>query len=271
MENQEKVFVISLPMLWTVLRKSYVFVLLAAVIVGACALTVSITTYTAEYTAKTDVYIINEDYQNLGQQPSNDINTYSLALNVVRDCKEILEGDATRNAIALRLGLSPLEMENVEIKVQENSSEKSRILNISITSHDPQCSYDLSNAMIAVAQERINEFCMHDVKVVNFAEVPDSPSNARVSPLVFVLAVFAAALVYMICLLRYFLDDRIRVIEDVEKLSLGLLAEIPNADAPRNGKKYGYYGKKYGGYYDRYGGYYASREEERGETEDENS
>ena len=270
MENQEKVFVISLPMLWAALRKSYVFVLLTAVIVGACALAVSVTTYKAEYTAKTDIYIINEDYQNLGQQPSNDINTYSLALSVVRDCKEILEGEATRNAIAFRLGLSPEEMENVEIKVQENSSQKSRILNISITSRDAQRSYDLSNAMIEVAQERINEFCMHDVKVVNFAEIPESPSNARVSPLVFVLAVFAAVLVYMICLLRYFLDDRIRVIEDVEKLSLSLLAEIPNAETPHNGKKYGYYGKKYG-YYGRYGGYYAAREAERGETEDENS
>lgn len=271
MENQEKTFVISLSMLWAVLRKKFIFILIAAVLVGAGALAVSVTTYTAEYTAKTDVFIINEEYQNLGQQPSSDINTYSLALNVVRDCKEILEGKETKLAIAQRLGMSSEELEDIQIKVNENSAEKSRILNISITSFNPEFSYNLSNAMIVVAQERINDFCSHDVKVVNYAELPTDPSNARISPLVFVAAVFAAVLVYAAFLLQYFLDDRIRSIEDVEKLSLSPLAEIPNAEEPRNSKKYGYYGKRYGGYYSgRYGGYYAAQDE-LGETKDENS
>ena len=270
MENHEKVFVISLSTLWTVLRKSFVFVLLAAILVGAGALAVSVVTYTAEYTTKTDVYIINEEYQDLGQQPSSDINTYSLALNVVRDCKEILEGRETKLAIANRLGFSFEEMEHIEIKVNENSSEKSRILNISITSYDPSSSYAASAAMIAVAQERIKDFCSHDVKVVNSAELPDEPSNTRVSPMVFVAAAATAFLVYAAFLLQYILDDRVRTIEDVERLSVSLLAEIPNTEEMSNRKKYGYYGKKYGYYSRRYGGYYAS-EEELGETDNENS
>ncbi len=263
MENQEKEFEVSLVTFWAVLRKSLVFVLAAALIVGICALGVSVITYTPAYMAKADVYIINEDYQNLGQQPSSDVNTYNLALNVVRDCKEILEGQETKLVIAERLGLSAEQMKDVKITVNENSAQKSRILNVSITSSDPTLSYESLCTMLVVAGERIDRFCSHDVKVVNSPELPTAPSNSRISSFVPLAAFLAAVLVYAAFLLQHIFDDRIRGSEDVEKLSMSLLAEIPDTEKRESGKKYGYYGK-------RYGGYYTAREDECGETENEN-
>ena len=273
MENNEnkKEFEVSLVTLWTVLQKSFVFVLVAALLAGGLALVASLVRYEAVYTSQTDVFIINEAYQDLGQQPSNDINTYNLALNVIKDCKEILGGRETKREIGERIGASPEEMMDVKIIITENYDERSRILNISVTSPDPAFSCRVAEAMIAVAQVKIKDFCSHDVKVVNPAVQPIEPSNDRVSPWVYAVALGAAFAVYALFLLYHLFDDRIRTIEDVEQLSLSLLAEIPNADEPKNDRKYGYYGRRYGGYYSsRYGQYYGAAEQKGGEENDAN-
>lgn len=271
MENNEKGFELSLTTLWTVLQRSFIFILVAAILAGGLGLFISLTSYEPVYTAKTDVFIINEEYQGLGQQASNDINTYNLALTVIKDCKKILEGKETKRAIAKHLGVAQSEMSDVVIAVAENYEERSRILNISVTAPDPELSYRVAEAMIEVAQTKINEFCSHDVKVVNSADLPSSPSNKRVSPWVYAVAFAAAVFVYVVSLLHHIFDDRIRTIEDVERLSLSLLAEIPNTDEPRSDKKYGYYGRRYGGYYSRrYGQYGTEPEAGGGEENNEN-
>ena len=241
MEREERELTVSLLGLWTALRRGFWFILLAGLITAALTTTISVASYTPEYTAKTDVYIINESYQNLAGEPSNDINTYNLALNLIVDCKQIIEGKETKTELGKRLGLSDEEIKGIEITVAENSKNKSRILNISITSQDPELSYRLSNEMLAVAQDKISKFCSHDVKLVNSAELPEAAVNSPIRPYVLVATFLVVVGVYLAFLLQTLLDDRIHTEKEVEALALCLLAEIPNAEEMKRGKKQGGY------------------------------
>ena len=246
---EKKEITVSLADLFAVLKKRWLPVLLAGVLVGALALLLSLLRYVPQYTAKTDVYIINEEYQEMEGLPSNDINTYNLALNVIADCKEILEGRETMRALGERLSLTKEELDAVEINITENVKAKSRILNVSVTSLDPELSYRLSETLVVVAREKINEFCSHDVKIVNPPMRPDTPSNARVGTAVPIAALLAMVFVYAVALLQHLLDDRIRTGEDVTaRLDMSLLGELPDENEV-NGAVYGHYGKKYGKYF----------------------
>ena len=253
MEQQEKEIVVSLPMLWEVFRRCFWFLLATVLFVGGAVVIFSYARYTPVYTAKTDIFIINEDYQASADLPSYGINTYNLALYVVKDCKEIMEGRGVREEVREKLGISEAEMKSVEIKVTENSEADSRILNVSVTAPDPALAYRVSEGLMEVSKSKIDDFCSHDVKTVNPAVLPTAPSNSKISPIALVIVVLAAALVYVVFLLFYLFDDRVRTAEDVEELGLSLLGDIPNSDDPTRGNKYGgYYGKKYGAYYMEY-------------------
>ena len=243
MEQEEKEISVSLSTLWEVLRRRRLAILITGVLVLSLTAVISIVSYTPEYTATTDVYIINESYKNLTGEPTSDINTYNLALSLIVDCKQILEGKETKEELGRRLGLSAEELDSVSITVKENSKDKSRILNISIVSPEPALSYRLSGEMLTVAQEKISDFCSHDVKLVNSAELPDAAANSPVRPFVFLATLLAVGGVYFVFLLMHLWKERAHAAERARRRGGG---RRPYSRKPyRYASGVSYYGRRH--------------------------
>ena len=236
---------VTLGDLWSVFKKSFLAVVLTATLaVSAFALAVRLT-FVPMYQSTATLYILRQnDEGGTGGAVASD---FSLALNVVNDCTYILKMHSVVDAVINDLGLD-IPYETLKKRVSTSNPSNTRILEVTVTAESPELAKEIVDGICEVGAEKIkSDMGFAQVNISEYGVINTAPCNKTrmiVYPAIWLLV---AAVMYVVLLVRYIMNDGIRSDEDVEKyLGLSVLGDIPNANDTRRHGCYGY-GKKTGG------------------------
>lgn len=226
-----------------------VWVIVAGMVVfGALAFVYFFWVVTPSYTASTLMYVNNTNRQTL----SEDLNVNDLAASqkLVNTYIVILQNEVLMNRVLEMVNTpSATTVSQLSRMVTMKAVNNTEVLNISVTSNDPQLSADIANAFSSVAPaEIIRVVKAGSVEVISPATPPVRPSgpNVRLNTLIGFL--IGGILCSLAVLALELLDNTIKGQEDLEKhYTIPVLGEIPDfvaAASSKGGYKGGY--KRYG-------------------------
>ena len=224
MEHQNDALEINLLDLFKHLKKRIWIILLAFVLFTLGGYINSAFLKTPQYTAHTQMYILNR--ANEGQVVYNDLVVSSYMLN---DYVELTLGQNVTQAVIEKLELEDITPAGLAAKISVTAPENTRIMQISVNDANPLLAAEIANAVREEAAIQIKEIMEVDaVKLVFAAEVPKAPSSPNVLRDTILAAAIGIALSVFVISVIYLLDDTIRTEEDVEKrLGLNVLGVIP--------------------------------------------
>ncbi len=162
-------------------------------------------------------------------------------MKVVNDCTYLLKSHTVLDEVIGRLHLD-VSYEDLYDCVSTSNPEDTRILEVTVRSDSPENAKRIVDQVCTIGAQRIEDAMgFQQVNLYEFGTTDPEPCN-RTGLTTFLLAAIAAALAaYIVLLVIFLMDDRIKTDEDIQQmLGLSVLASIPCADGKKTGK-YGYY------------------------------
>ncbi|MDD3409430.1 MAG: polysaccharide biosynthesis tyrosine autokinase [Eubacteriales bacterium] len=212
---------ISIKDILTYIRKHLVWVIIVPLVVAAAA-GYYFMGQPNTYTAQTKLYVLMEYVDSLGQT-RYDTSTSS---QFAGDFSDLIQTNQVKMDTINRLGGDETMLDDVDIEVQAVSN--TRVINVNVTSIDPDLSYRVANTISQVFVEYITQVTKTDsVSIAEQATLPDEPSGpARLRN---IALAFLAALVLVIgvILAIEMLNPTFRTVEEIEStLEIPVLASV---------------------------------------------
>ena len=240
---------ISLKDLWRLfLQRAWIMAIAAVAVVVLMFAYIKIT-FVPRYQSTATVYILSSDTatnQNLN-------NDFSLALTLVQDCNYILKSHAVLDEVAAQMKEDPnfgdrdYQYSSLKGSISINNPEESRILEITVRADSPEEAKAIVDKICDVGGEKIKETMKLDqVNVLEYGTLEESPYNVTGFTTYLLVGVLVAVAVYVVFLVIFLFDDRIRDNERIEQyLNLTILGDIPDAVESKKFRN-SYYRKSYG-------------------------
>lgn len=233
MEQNSASKIVTLKDLWEVFVHRLWIILLAAVVAGGGFLAVDRISFTPQYASTATLYILRQADSATASDASSD---FSLALKVVNDCTYLLKSHTVLDEVIGRLHLD-VSYEDLYDCVSTSNPEDTRILEVTVRSDSPENAKRIVDQVCTIGAQRIEDAMgFQQVNLYEFGTTDPEPCN-RTGLTTFLLAAIAAALAaYIVLLVIFLMDDRIKTDEDIQQmLGLSVLASIPCADGKRRG------------------------------------
>lgn len=149
------------------------------------------------------------------------VSTYSELVkskNVLRQVKSNLNIDINENTLR----------NNVKV----SSVKDTELIEITVTSENPNYSSKVANEIAKVFTEKVKEiYNIDNIQIVDNAEVPTAPSNINHKKDIIIFAFVGLVVAAIYVLLANMLDTTVKTAEEVEKMfKLPVLASIPIYD-----------------------------------------
>lgn len=211
-------------------RQNILRILIAAVIGGLLAWSVSRFMIDPTYKATAKIYVVSAS-SDLGL----DLSDLQVGSKLALDYEELL---LTRQMMENTIKNLQLEDETVNTlrkKIDIDNPKETRILNITVTSTDPQLSADIANEMVGLAMTWLPSVMESSPPNIAESAVPPTTQAAPHCVRNGVIAAFAAAaLLYGYYVVAFLMDDTIRTDEDMERyFGMTPMADIPLEEAEK--------------------------------------
>lgn len=224
-------------------RQNVLRILIAAIIGGILAWSVSYFWIDPTYKATSKLYVVSASNDSVV-----DLSDLQIGSKLALDYEELLLTRPVMESTIQNLHLKDETVGSLRSKIDIDNPKETRILKITVTSKDPQYSADIANEMAKLAITWLPS--VMESNAPNLAESA-VPPTAQAAPHCVrngvIAAVAAAALVYGYYVVAFLLDDTIRTDEDMERyFGVTPMADIPlenaeksNANAPQRARKGG--------------------------------
>lgn len=196
---------------------------------------------------KTSKELIMGDYCDLVAKELNSYNPNDLshpltkALNKVSDSdgKPLDSGISFLQRFKTTFGEKGISGAYIRNHIRVSSDEETCIVAVTATTGDPELSAAISNAVLCLYDDFINEFMSQkegagktvNTKISSSGAIPGSPSNANSTRNALIFGIVGAILVCAILVIIFIFDDKIKTPDDVEKhLGLSVLGAIPEIE-----------------------------------------
>ena len=230
---------VTLKDLWGVFVQRLWAIILAACICCGGFLVFNRMTFVPQYASTATLYILRQADSATASDANSD---FSLALKVVNDCTYLLKSHTVLDEVISSLNLD-MEYEDLYDCVSTSNPEDTRILEVTVKADSPELAKRIVDRICTIGSKRIEDAMgFQQVNLYELGTTDPDPCN-RTRMLTFAFAgIIAAVVTYVIFLIIFLLDDRIKTDdENLERyLGLSVLGNIPNADGKKPGK-YGYY------------------------------
>lgn len=232
MENQKEIEFDLLQMFRYLLRRIWIVLIATAVFAGAGFLYSRHNTVPT-YTANCTVFVYQDN--STGTVSYNDI---LVSMYLINDCRGMLTSRRVTAPVVeqLQLNMSPDSIGN---GLSVTGQEDSRILRLSYTDTNPKRAAAILNKLVDVAAPEITTtLSVTDFKVVDYAEVPTTPSKTNIARDTVLATAVGFVLSVAVLVVLFLLDDTIRNEDDVDRfLGLSTLTTIPiSVDLSSDGK-----------------------------------
>ena len=237
--------IVSLKDLWAIFVQRVILIALVGIIVTLTSYTIARSSYKPQYASVATLYILrSNEYQN---STSGEIsNELALALKVVNDCTYILKSRTVVNHVIDELDLN-MSYSQLYRNISTFNPTNTRILEVMVLADDPDTAKQIVDLLCQYGQVQMEKATgFNQVNVYEYGTSSNSPSNSIKLTIHLVIGAGAAAVTYIIFVLAFLLDDRIRTEEEIERyLGLSILGEIADLDGSQKKGRYGYY-RRYG-------------------------
>ena len=174
------------------------------------------------YTSTTKMYVLTKQSETVTY---NDLVT---GTQLTKDYMELVKSRPVLEKTIAQLGLD-MKVEDLKSTISVATPEDTRILSVSVENPDPQVAQNIANAVREAVSIQITQIMdAESVNTVEEANLPEYPSSPNMLRNVFVGGFVGCMLAAIIVLLRFMMDDTIKIPDDVEKyLGLSVLASVP--------------------------------------------
>jgi capsular polysaccharide biosynthesis protein len=238
-ENGE--LVIDLRDILYLLRRNFLLILVAALILGGLAALVSKTLIAPQYESTSKIYILTQSTS------ITSIADIQLGTQLTTDYLELIKSRPVVEQVIENQKLD-LTYEELLDKLVVANPPDTRILNITVRDTNPYMAKVIANDFAAVARKQISEIMKtEEPTVVEDAVVADDPASPNTLMNTLIGLLLGGLVCIFVVILRDILDDTVKSPEDIENaLGLNTLAVVPlKAGAPRpNHRRFGRGGKR---------------------------
>ena len=220
---------IDLLEIFYLLRAKLVWLILAFVIGGVIAGSITHFLITPKYTATAKMYMISASSGSV-----LDLSDFNIGTSLSQDYTELIKISPVFNEVIDNLNLD-MEYEDLLKKVSISVVGDSRLLAVSVEDNDPKLAQSMVNELVDTAVTYIpkvmNASENAQPTIAEYAVVPDEPSLPNLAKNIILGAVVAMLLVAVIFVVRMLMDDSLNTAEDVEK-EFGIMpfTVIPEGD-----------------------------------------
>ena len=216
---------IDLLEIFYLLRAKLVWLILAFVIGGVIAGSITHFLITPKYTATAKMYMISASSGSV-----LDLSDFNIGTSLSQDYTELIKIRPVFNEVIDNLNLD-MEYEDLLKKVDISVVGDSRLLAVSVEDNDPKLAQSMVNTAVTYIPKVMNASENAQPTIAEYAVVPDEPSSPNLAKNIILGAVVAMLLVAVIFVVRMLMDDSLNTAEDVEK-EFGIMpfTVIPEGD-----------------------------------------
>lgn len=208
----------------TLLKRSWIIVL-CAILVGSIMLVYSTNFATPMYTASVTMYVNN----NNGYTGTVTSQNLAVALQLVKTYVNIIQSDTVLEKVKDEAGLA-LSAGAIRNMMTASSVDETEVFRVTITSHNAELSALIANTIADVAPTEIPAIIDgSSAKVIDYANVPTSPSSPNIMTNTVMGVLVGAVLAALAIVLHVLLDVRIKEEKDLEGIcDIPVLGRIPD-------------------------------------------
>lgn len=238
MEEKDEI-VISLTDIWNIIKKNAAFIIVITLICAVGSFFITRYFIPKSYTSSIQLYVDTSN-DNENQNSYNILNEQTYAQNLVATYIKMLNTNTFYTELSEQIN-NKYTAKQLSEMLSFSSDDKTEIFDVKVTSHSPNDSKLIADAVGEIAPEAISRLkSKATLKIVDYAQLPTAPSSPSERKNV-IIALIAGLIVSVgISLLRAFLDKKMRYNENLTMIGdIPILAAIPKFDAVNesNGKK----------------------------------
>ena len=160
------------------------------------------------------------------------LSDLQMGTQLASDYQEVFKTHEVTGAVISNLSLPYTNKELQEMLTLTNPNG-TRILNIAITSPDPAEAAAIANEYMAVASQYVADVMITDKpSELSTALVPENPVSPSMTKNVAIGALLGLVASCGFLMVLFLLDDKIKSVEDVTRLGVPVLSEIPVFSIP---------------------------------------
>lgn len=187
-----------------------------------------------DYVAKA----LNKHNATSPENKEDEILTSALNNTTSISSKPLASGISFSQAFSGIFGENGITGNYIRSHIKVNSDDETCIVSVTATTGQPKLSAAISNAVMSLFGEYINDFMEGEdgedtvkTKVSSSGAIPTSPSNANSTRNAIIFGVIGGVLICAILIIIFIFDDKIKTPDDIEKqLKLSVLGAIPEID-----------------------------------------
>lgn len=228
--SQQEDYEIDISELFARILSSWKLVTFFTVLFGAGALLITFFFITPTYQAKSTIYVLSR------KDSALNISDLQIGASLTQDYVQVFNMWEVHEEVLTKLDL-PYTYEQISQMVNVSNVNNTRMLEIAVTSTDPQEAADIANEYAAVSCDFIADTMSTDKpNVVSAALVPTKPIAPSKSRNTIIGALVGMMISIAIVVIRMLRDDKIKTADDVRKYAnLTTLAIIPLDDISSRG------------------------------------
>lgn len=215
----------TIKRLITALLSNLIIIVVVTLIFGIVGAYVNYSVIHPKYTAYSTFYVLDTKNNQTGKDTSN--TTYSdlrISELLVADYNVLATSKRVRDQVAANIGIKSL----AGYKISVSNNQDTRVIKMTVVGEDPEMTAKIANEMVSVFKDTVIEIMkVENVNVVDYAEVPKSPSSP--AKLKNTVACLAAGFVISsgVIILLELLDNTVKSAEEIEEMfDLPVLAQI---------------------------------------------
>lgn len=209
-------------------KKAQIVLIVLIFIVLGIIYTVGFTT--PKYTSSATLVLAGAESSKDGTQTTNSITTTDITINskLVSTYSVIVKSKDVLGQVISNLGINE-SWEKLKDNVNVSSVEDTEVIEISVTTKEPEESTKIANEIAKVFTEKVSEiYNINNVHVLDEADNPTEPSNINHQRDIVIFAFIGVVIAVIYVLIENMLDTTVKTAEEVEKeLKLPVIASIP--------------------------------------------
>lgn len=215
----------------SILWEKILIIIAAGLIVGLAGFLISKFLITPKYESETKLYVLNR-----ANDSATTLSDVQLSTQLTKDYQILVTSAPVMNQVIKELKLD-MKASELASTISVDTPSDTRVLQITVTSDDPQRAKVIADKVAEVSSEKICDIMkIEQVNVIEEGSISEQPAVDTVQKWTLIGLALGIVLSCAVIIVRSMLDDTVKTTEDVEKyFDLSTLAVIPISEGMDDG------------------------------------
>ena len=215
----------------SILWEKILIIIATGLIVGLAGFLISNFLITPKYESETKLYVLNR-----ANDSATTLSDVQLSTQLTKDYQILVTSAPVMNQVIKELKLD-MKASELASTISVDTPSDTRVLQITVTSDDPQRAKVIADKVAEVSSEKICDIMkIEQVNVIEEGSISEQPAVDTVQKWTLIGLALGIVLSCAVIIVRSMLDDTVKTTEDVEKyFNLSTLAVIPISEGMDDG------------------------------------